>query len=257
VKKNAEKRAKQTAEQEWQEDKPFFYFIPAAYIRHSTAKTLPKMQELNRQGILQKMHIALDDAFRGEGLIRDILFVSHRWETKEQPDIKGVQLAAIKAHLANHQDIMWVWFDYSSMPQGDDRLPSEKAEFALMLNAIADLYLTARVLILLDGAYSSRFWTLTEAWCSMQTATSMGLQPAEDTERRFTISCIHNATYDFAAKGLLDLVSTKTPEDMHNILAEPDISVTNAKDKNDMLEVIRRINQHVKEVFTSRGCLQV
>ena len=34
----------------------------------------------------------------------------------------------------------------------------EEAEMGLMLKAINDLYLTARVLILLDGSYSSRFW---------------------------------------------------------------------------------------------------
>ena len=43
-------------------------------------------------------------------------------------------------------------------PQPDTRTPAEKAEFDLMLNSIADLYLTSRVLILLDGSYSSRFW---------------------------------------------------------------------------------------------------
>ena len=37
-----------------------------------------------------------------------------------------------------------------------------------MLSAIADLYLTAKVLILLDTMYRTRFWTTREGWCSMQ-----------------------------------------------------------------------------------------
>ena len=32
------------------------------------------------------------------------------------------------------------------------------AEFDLMLKALPDLYLTSRVLILLDSTYNSRFW---------------------------------------------------------------------------------------------------
>jgi hypothetical protein len=103
------------------------------------------------------------------------------------------------------------------MPQGGDRTPIEKVEFALMLGSITDFYLTARVLIVLDGSYGLRFWTLTEAWCSMQTVTPNGLRPATEAERRYTIKCIDNATTEMTAKGLVDLVFTKskTPEEMN------------------------------------------
>ena len=45
-------------------------------------------------------------------------------------------------------------------PNGEEncRTSSDTAIFGLMLGAIADLYLTAYVLILLDGSYGSRFW---------------------------------------------------------------------------------------------------
>ena len=45
-------------------------------------------------------------------------------------------------------------------PNGEEnqRSSSDEALFGLMLGAIADLYLTAKVLILLDGSYGSRFW---------------------------------------------------------------------------------------------------
>ena len=100
----------------------------------------------------------------------------------------------------------------------------EEEEFGLMLSAIADLYLTARVLILLDGSYASRFWTLMEAWCSMQTASPTGLRPALKHELRYSIECIHNATFEYAGKGLLALVATKTAAEMHAILAAPDVN---------------------------------
>jgi len=243
--------------QGWDDDAPSFYFIPAERVRKCDTKSLPRMQTLRKDGHLTKIEIPLASAFRGGGIMANILFVSHRWEEPHQPDVKGEQLKAIKAYLEKHPEIEWVWFDYSSMPQKvdgvDTRTHEDKAEFQLMLAAIADLYLTARVLILLDTSYVSRFWTLTEAWCSMQTVTSEGLRPATEDERRYTISCIHNATAETTEKGLVDLVSKKTPDEMHGILEKPDVNVTNAKDKVAMLPVIQKTNEHVKEKFRKQA----
>ena len=198
--------------------------------------------------------------------IKDILFVSHRWEEPGRPDVNGVQLQAIQEYLKTHPEIMWVWFDYSSMPQKldgiDTRTPKEKAEFQLMLKCMTDLYLTVKVLILLDGSYASRFWTLTEAWCSMQTATNTGLcnsiSSTEDADftgsdvqvgSRCTIKCIHNAAKGTTSKGLVDLVATKTPKAIYGILASPDVNVTNTKDKEAMLPIIQKTNERVIESF--------
>ena len=243
-------------EEKWEEHAPFFYFLPAEYVGKvpEKQKSLPRMQTLRDAGILKKKKIPLVDAFRGKGIIKNILFVSHRWEEPDQPDVDGEQLSAIKAYLEKHPEIEWVWFDYSSMPQKtgfhfDTRTREEKAEFDLMLAAITDLYLTSRVLILLDGSYASRFWTLTEAWCSMQTVTSDGLRPATEAQRRYTIQCIHTADEKHDVAGLVEKVSQKTPEEMFDHLKKPDVNVTNAKDKVAMLPVIKKTNEHVIETF--------
>jgi hypothetical protein len=238
---------------EWSDEAPYFYFIPAQDVRDCKTRSLPPMQMLRDFYHLEKIQIRLVDAFNGLGVINNILFVSHRWEEPGRPDVNGVQLRAIQAFLEKHDKIEWVWFDYSSMPQKiggiDSRTRKEKAEFQLMLAAIADLYLTARVLILLDGSYASRFWTLTEAWCSMQKATGDGLRPAKEAERRYMIECIHNAKAETTEKGLVDLVSKKTPDEMYRILEKPDVNVTNAKDKVAMLPMIKEMDQHVKKTF--------
>ena len=251
---------------EWSDEAPYFYFIPAQVVRDCKTRSLPPMQALRAVGNLEKKKVRLAKAFKGEGVIKKILFVSHRWEEPGRPDVKGVQLEAIQAYLKEHLEIKWVWFDYSSMPQKvggiDTRTLKEKAEFQLMLSAIADLYLTAQVLILLDGSYASRFWTLTEAWCSMQTATQDGLHNSiSKTEEadftgsdvqvgsRCTIKCIHNAAKETTSTGLVDLVATKTPENMYKILEKPDVNVTNAKDKEAMLPVIQKTNERVIEGF--------
>ena len=55
--------------------------------------------------------------------------MSHRWESKEAPDKAGIQMHKILKHLETHRDIQLIWYDYWSMPQGDERTPAEKVEF--------------------------------------------------------------------------------------------------------------------------------
>ena len=239
---------------EWSEEEPYFYFLPSQVVLDCKTRSLPPMQTLRDVGHLETKKIKLIDAFNGNGIIKNILFVSHRWEEPGRPDVNGVQLKAIQEYLKGHSEIDWVWFDYSSMPQKtgfpfDTRTREEKAEFELMLSAITDLYLTSRVLILLDGSYASRFWTLTEAWCSMQTATSDGLRPATEAERRYTIKSIHTADETHDKEGLVQKVSQKTPDEIFLHLSKPDVNVTNANDKKAILDVIKKTNEHVKNGF--------
>ena len=118
-----------------------------------------------------------------------------------------------------------------------------------MLECITDLYLTAQVLILLDGSYASRFWTLTEAWCSMQTATANGLVPSTEENRRYTIKHIHTADDKHDVQGLVKKVSKKTVAEIVSHLENPDVNVTNQKDKETMLPVIRATETRIMEGF--------
>lgn len=106
---NAMKKAKKY----WNEKAPSFYFISAKDVLVHKSKALPRMQTLRDAGLLKRFAIPLASAFLGEGVIKSILFVSHRWESPSQPDTKGVQLEAIKAHLKTHPEIEWVWFEYA------------------------------------------------------------------------------------------------------------------------------------------------
>jgi hypothetical protein len=241
----------------WSPHKPTFYFLSRAAVLSATATQLKRMQELRDSKLLEKMAVDLNEAFQGKGLVQNVLFVSHRWEDSATPDETGAQLAALKAHLMAHPEVQYIWFDYACMPQRsesahrsgtDDRTPAEKAEFDLMLKAIADLYLTAKVLILLDTAYRTRFWTTMEGWCAMQQVTSDGVRPAREGESRVTVSCIHNAT-EKDREALLEM-STKTPAEMSKFLASPDVFVTNKKDKETMLPIVGETDEHVREMMS-------
>ena len=130
------------------------------------------------------------------------------------------------------------------------RSATEHAEFRLMLSSIADLYLTSRVLILMDNTYMTRFWTTMEAWCSMMKATANGVRTARDDEARYTIECIHNADAEFMVPYLKKKLGGLTPEQVVSFLASTDVAVTNMKDKETLLPIVRRTNEHVRDVLS-------
>jgi len=240
----------------WDEEQPYFDFLPRAEVLQCASTALPSMQRLRAAGKLRRKTVDLAAAYRGEGFVKRVLFVSHRWETPGAPDSTGAQLQAIQAHLDAHPGLDFVWFDYSCMPQKesatvDGRSARERREFQLMLLSIADLYLTSKVLILLDNTYMTRFWTLMESWCAMMTVTPRGVRAARDTEVRYSITCLHQADPKYSLPMLVEKLSTKTPREVAEMLASPDVQVTNQKDKEALLPAVRETDEHVRRVLLS------
>jgi hypothetical protein len=126
----------------------------------------------------------------------------------------------------------------------------------MTLGSITDLYLTAKVLILLDVSYACRFWPLVECWNAMKHVTEEGTQKAFEDQKRYTFSPIHNANENEATKTIITnllesmLLSKEEPEEMHELLRRPDIAVTNAKDKETVLPKVKEIDEHVRDVMS-------
>lgn len=254
-----------------------FNFVRADYLKASTLVTLPTYHELAKEdGALVQRTIVRDHSFTGVYL-DEYLAVSHRWLEQSRPDAEGHQLAAIRAYLAQHPHVQYVWYDFWCMPQGQLRTPAERLEFLHMLKHINLCFLGMRVLILLDLSYVSRFWvrrrrthpishatcfpcsarptrcsrrpcptqTQYEAWLSLQRCTRHGLQPAPVDERRCTIVPILNANDDMC-DGLLSMWDSKTPAQAHSALAQPDVTVTNLKDKEQQLAKLLSLQSEVE-----------
>lgn len=91
-----------------------FWFILAAELRALPTDqlvTLPKLQSLRtseRRSWLVQKTIRFVDLCAG-AYRREYLTISHRWETPDQPDPTGAQLAAIQQHLQLHTSIVYVW----------------------------------------------------------------------------------------------------------------------------------------------------
>ena len=164
-----------------------FWFVNADSLRRAAKPSLPMMQTLRTQEPHRLVQKTIGFVEGISGAYKNILVVSHRWETPTDPDPDGAQALAVQAYLKAHPEIDAVWFDFSSMPQGRNKTPSESAEFKEMLPNINLLYLTCSVLILMDRSYMNRFWTQFEAYLSMRAITSDGLTNALDPKARVTI----------------------------------------------------------------------
>jgi len=82
------------------------------------------------------------------------------------------------------------------------------------------------------------------------TPTVRGVRKATEDERRYTITCIHNAKPGDESM-LVKMLSGKTPREMYTMLKSSDVNVTNRKDKDKMLPIVKETDDHVKEIMRS------
>jgi vacuolar protein 8 len=223
------------------------WFIKADKLRGCDDRVLPRFQDLQRQrpDWFVEKEITLEGACAHE-YADEVLAVSHRWEQPAEPDTEGKQFAAICVYVRGKPAIKLVWVDFSCAPQ-KERTPAEELVFGRTLRFISLLFLGSRVLILCDRTYTTRFWTLFEAWISMQMATDDGLVPAPREKRRCDIVPIHLAS-SVTASELETLVAGKSLDQVYAMLGSPDIQVTNQKDKGMQLAKLLALDHQVRLV---------
>eukprot|EP00662_Eupelagonemidae_sp_cell21_P057539 gene57539-biopygen50994 len=100
------------------------------------------------------------------------------------------------------------------------------------------------------------FWTLYESWLSMRSVGANGLVAASEDDYttslyRFTIVCIGAAkkAESIHVEGLIESWMPLTPEQACQRLMEDDIVVTNQKDKQVQLGVLRGLQQYLPSLY--------
>ena len=131
----------------------------------------------------------------------------------------------------------------------DDRTPEQKEEFGGMLKNVNTLYLGCHVLMLVDSSSMSRFWPIIESWFGMQTLTPKGLVPSQTSERYTVVAILTAKDAGMNQANLERMVKDKTPDQIFTMCENPDIGLTNRKDKGPMLEKIQNINMSVINVY--------
>ena len=141
---------------------------------------------------------------------------------------------------------------YATAPAAEDegkrkrkcrRTKLEDESFYWMLENMSTLYVGCAVLILLDRAYQSRFWTSFEAWLALRTATAEGLVNTPcptDTgaaegglaqlSPRASVATVYGAP-GALIQSLQEEWAMCTREEAREKLKSPDVSVSNGKDK--------------------------
>ena len=105
------------------------------------------------------------------------------------------------------------------------------------------LYVGCAVLILLDRAYQSHFWTSFEAWLALREATAKGLVNARrltdsvaaeggraQLSSRTSVATVYDAP-SALIQSLQEEWAKCTPDEARKKLRSPDVSVSNGKDK--------------------------
>jgi hypothetical protein len=89
------------------------------------------------------------------GLVnKEVLFVSHKWLGKLEPDPDKFQFNKVKRHLLKHEDIKLIWVDYCCLPQKD-------FNYRNILN-VPEFMSHCSVLVLEDELYYTSVWCLVE-----------------------------------------------------------------------------------------------
>ena len=88
-------------------------FVRRAYILHAPDdQPLERQQELQQNGALEELLISQPSVIRSNHrAYPHILAVSHRWEEKDNPDVRGLQLRQIQAYLKANPEVTHVWYE--------------------------------------------------------------------------------------------------------------------------------------------------
>ena len=86
----------------------------------------------------------------------------------------------------------------------------------------------------------------------MQDASTAGLATASAEKSRYTIVPLHNANATLS-KMLTELWAGKSAQEAHDILAAPDVQVTNESDKKTQLPKILKLNETVKQTLEAHN----
>ena len=103
--------------------------------------------------------------------------------------------------------------------------------------------------MLVDLTYISRFWTQLEAWLALQRITPFGLRPDLRASRMHAMP-LYNAT-----NGLIgcvyDMWATCTLSQALVVLQHPDVTVTNASDKDHQLARLGALDHCVQRAWSA------
>merc|ERR1719284_1315142 len=232
-------------------------------MNRDTFLNLPKLegggqrhQELRKDGKLFERRVSLEEVVT-QRLARTSVVFSHRWFEPTHPDPDNVKLLKAREFVHAHPAVDAVWMDWLCVPQshgGPPRTADEDAYFSSTLYNINMLYLGLQVVILYDNRYNGRFWPCVECWSSYQVATPEGLKGEEsDLRRRTVFVCVAaSAGTEAQAESFMEKQWRRvTCDQAVQRLMGPDLLLTNRKDKEVQVQVLKNLNKQTAKFVTT------
>lgn len=200
----------------------------------STASTVPKWLHRKRIGLSECMHFVLTYC----------LTVSYIWGDKDHPDKDGTQADALRKWLRTNSDILFVWIDFCSLPQMP-RCGAEVKEFSNGLRFVNLVYLSCKVLKIINSQYLARFWPQFEAWLSYQAISRDASVFEPNLQRSFSTFTGFAEDDPEEAEHQNAMVerrwSTATISQVKTRLGRKEVAVTNEGDKDIQFEKIDQL----------------
>jgi len=258
--KEAELRAKQDGQTTEQQ----YYFIHRnTILSYEPGTPLPIFQSL-QHGQLQPLAVNLRDAVHGH-YRSGFVCLSHRWETREHPDPRGEQLAALQQYFRKYETVEWAWVDYCCMPQCQPyqqpdgtvmyaRNQEEEMYFGQALQNVNMLYANMQVCILFDRAYNSRFWCLLEAILGLSNPTPKGLTPSKaNTHHHFEcMGSLRGKTAQRTTDAFVHQWWEMPYTEALDVLKSDDVTVTNQSDKERQLTRLFDLQGRIQRLMQPR-----
>lgn len=228
-----------------------FWFLNAERIKASSGP-LPRHQQLRKQkGWLRDHRIGIHECM-SLVFINYLAAISYVWQTPEHPDPDGEQADALRKWLRMNPAIAWVWVDWGSLPQ-NPRSPGEEEEFRNGLSVVNIVYLSCRVLKIVNAQFLGRLWPQYECWLSFQKLRRDGALTHACARSEITFTG-WAADSEVEAEHMENQLQRRWAEaTVDNAIAhldKKDVHVTNQRDKDSQLV---KIQQFLTCVRTSAG----
>lgn len=129
--------------------------VPIKYFDENN--TFQKNQDIRNQLV----DIKSTSSYKFNNTIRKIhdviLFVSHRWETRDHPDPANKQFETVKEYLKKNTSLQYVYYDYCCLPQSP-RSEVEEIIFKIGLRTMNEVFRHSRKLYSKTKDFESRAW---------------------------------------------------------------------------------------------------
>lgn len=228
-----------------------FWFVDADFFRNSRNPQFVRHQDFWRYGkFLRSTTIESQHCCHFQ-LPRHVA-VSYVWIDGKHPDPQGEQAKVLRDWLLQNAYVTDVWIDWCCLPQQPRQNLQEQNDFSDGLDFVNMVYLSCKVLKIMNKIYVGRFWPQFEAWLSYQAVDPRNQHFMFDGQRSFevfTCSAAKNREKGLRLKAEIVELGQLPLGQLKEALREFDVLLTNQGDKERQLTKIDELQRGFRQIL--------